>query len=168
MNSCPRSRFFSGLALRSRTPLMCRNFEEFSRKPYRGFESLSLRHAVCTAEKFPSVRRKISRDCPYSAILIPKPDQRKRPVRHIGATLEAFSLHIRNSVRFRRGAGANAMRSRIDARLSMLIRWMNGTFDLPVNRKESAGPGGSMRQGNPFNSRGRSSPRGRLICRLGE
>src|SRR5437763_12354780 len=93
---------------------MCRNFEKFSRKPYRGFEFLSLRHAVWTAEKFPNIASKNARNGRNSAIFTPKPDQRKRPVRQSGATLEAFSLHTRNSVRFRRGAGANAMRSQSD------------------------------------------------------
>jgi len=38
-------------------------------KLYRGFESTSLRHAVCTAEKFSSLCAEIREQCPYFAII---------------------------------------------------------------------------------------------------
>jgi len=38
-------------------------------KPYRGFESFSLRHAVWTAEKFHSLCAEIREQCPYFAII---------------------------------------------------------------------------------------------------
>src|SRR5207248_11784541 len=114
LNSCRRSHFFSGLGLRPRTSLTCRNFEEVSRKPYRGFESLSLRHAVWAVEKFLNVASRNARNGRNSAIHTLKPDQRKRPANPSMVGSDHFSLDSRNAVRFRRGAVANAVRSQTD------------------------------------------------------
>src|SRR5437764_14306918 len=46
-------------------------------KPYRGFEPLSLRHAVCSAEKFLDIAEKCATNRCNSALFIHKPDQRK-------------------------------------------------------------------------------------------
>ncbi len=43
--------FLSAANPRQRIPFICRNFEVFLPKAYRGFESPPLRHAVCSAEK---------------------------------------------------------------------------------------------------------------------
>lgn len=80
----------------------------------RKFEPRCSRHTVCDAEKSCWIAPRIVTNRRNSAIFSPNPDQRSRPVRRSQVNLNAFSQHSRNSVRFQRGAGANAMRSQTD------------------------------------------------------
>jgi len=77
-------------------------------KPYRGFESLSLRHQVSTAEKFRSLCAEICETCPYFAIIHTQTGlERTDCLLSIGLNVSPFLWTAEWAVRFQ----ANAMRS---------------------------------------------------------
>jgi hypothetical protein len=73
---------------------------EVKRKPYRQFESLSLRHAVWVAEKVGCTPWKTAGNRRDSATLALNPAQRKCPVERLSKALPPFSLEGIRAVRF--------------------------------------------------------------------
>src|ERR1039458_1675754 len=83
-------------------------------KGYRGFESLSLRHAVCTAEKTARNSCEIARIGRNCANLSRKADRRKCPAQSCRQAFAPFSLGGIRAVRFQGLHQANALRSQTD------------------------------------------------------
>src|ERR1700686_5831630 len=83
-------------------------------KPYRGFESTSLRHTVWVAEKFGCLVPKIVQNRRNSSTSALKQDRRKCPAFLLSQAFMRFSLEGRHAVRFQRLHQANAMRSQTD------------------------------------------------------
>src|ERR1039457_1271714 len=84
-------------------------------KGYRGFESLSLRHAVCTAEKTACNSCEIARLGRNCANLSRKADRRKCPAQSCRQAFAPFSLGGIRAVRFQGLYQANALRSQTGA-----------------------------------------------------
>src|ERR1017187_7264553 len=83
-------------------------------KGYRGFEFLSLRHAVCTAEKTACNSCEIARLGRNCANLSRKADRRKCPAQSCRQAFAPFSLGGIRAVRFQGLYQANALRSQTD------------------------------------------------------
>src|ERR1700686_4013725 len=69
-------------------------------KPYRGFESTSLRHTVWVAEKFGCLVPKIVQNRRNSSTSALKQDRRKCPAFLLSQAFMRFSLEGRHAVRF--------------------------------------------------------------------
>jgi hypothetical protein len=107
---------FSGCMLLIKNPVQVADVRPFAglQKLYQGFESFSLHHAVCTAEKLGRFTLKIAGNRRNSATLALKPDRRKCPAELPSPALSPFSLEGKRAVRFQRLHQANGIRSQTD------------------------------------------------------
>src|ERR1035441_5410439 len=83
-----------------------------SEKPYRGFESFSLRHTVWSAEKSAWISLEIAGNGRNSATLALKADRRRCPAHCCWQALQPFSPEGIRAVRFSTGGVAARSRQR--------------------------------------------------------